>query len=263
MGVVEESWVLSSLSVVVPSIIVCLIFMAFVRTRVPVKVLKENHDVAGFTFSILGVLYSVILGFTVINTQQSYDALSNNIEKEAASLVVLYRDSSFFEKNDRDTIRQHLKEYIDYVINDEWTHSTKNIISLRAQDIIGEVWKSYYHVVLKNDKMEIWYTQSIYQLNEFMSTRLDRLFNSSEHLSKMMWSILLIGGIATIGFMFFFGLENYRIQMIMTAILTGYVSFMLFLVYSLDNALKGPEAIKPTPFLQVKELFQRYDSENQ
>jgi hypothetical protein len=51
--------------------------------------------------------------------------------------------------------------------------------------------------------------------------------------------------------------------MIMTAVLAGYVSFMLFLVYSLDNALKGPESIKPKPFLQVRELFQHYDSENQ
>jgi hypothetical protein len=174
-----------------------------IRRNIPVDILKENHDVAGFTFSIVGVLYSVILGFSVINAQESYNELSNNIEKEAASLVVLYRDSSFFGKNDRDSIQESLKEYVDYVINDEWVHSNGNSLSLRAQDIIVKIWKNYYNVSLKNDKMDIWYTQSIYQLNEFMSTRMDRLFNSSEHLSKMMWSILLIGGIATIGFMFF------------------------------------------------------------
>jgi hypothetical protein len=61
--------------------------------------------------------------------------------------------------------------------------------------------------------------------------------------------------------MFFFGLENIRSQMLMTGLLTGYLSFMLFLVYSLDHVYQGPDGIKPVAFQQVKELFNRYDQQ--
>jgi len=76
----------------------------------------------------------------------------------------------------------------------------------------------------------------------------------------MMWSLLIIGALITIGFMFFFGLENLRSQMLMTALLAGYISFMLYLVYSLDNVYTGPEAIQPTALEQVYTLFDRWDS---
>ena len=48
----------------------------------------------------------------------------------------------------------------------------------------------------------------------------------------------------------------------MTALLAGYISFMLFLVYSLDHVFKGPQGIKPAALEQVVSLFDRWDSPN-
>ena len=75
-----------------------------------------------------------------------------------------------------------------------------------------------------------------------------------------MWSLLLIGAAITISFMFFFGLENLCSQMLMTALLTGYLSFLLYLVYSLDHVYEGSEGIKPVALEQVYSLFDRWDS---
>ena len=76
-----------------------------------------------------------------------------------------------------------------------------------------------------------------------------------------MWTLLIVGGVITVCFMFFFGLENLAIQMIMTGLLAGYLSFILFLVYTLDNVFKEPAAIKPTSLEQVGILFDRWDEE--
>ena len=48
-------------------------------------------------------------------------------------------------------------------------------------------------------------------------------------------------------------------MLLMTGLLAGYLSFMLYLVFSLDHIFQGPEGIKPEAFEQVLTIFDRWD----
>jgi hypothetical protein len=253
------SWILSSLLIVIPTVIVSLFVLWLLRKWHPAESLRENHDVAGFTLGIIGVLYSVVLGFTVVNAQARYNDVVQTIHTEAITLADLYRDAAFFPPQSRDAIRSSLRQYVNYVLEKEWWMPAEKKIRIETQDIMEKVYTSYYAVPLINEKVSIWYTESISKLNAFMNARLSRQFNSWEHLGAMMWTLLLVGGVITVAFMFFFGLAL-RPHMIMTALLAGYISFMLYLVYSLDNVFKGPEGIKPIALEQVISLFDRWDT---
>lgn len=255
----SPSWVLSSLLVVIPSILIFMGVVWFVRKKVSGEILRKNHDVAGFTFSIIGVLYSVILGFTVISAQDRYNEVLQTIHTEALTLADLYRDAALFPKESRDAIRSNLRAYVTYVIEEEWSAPIEKRIRIQTQEIMEKIWHSYYGIELLNQNMSIWYTQSISKLNDFINARLSRQFSSWEHLSDMMWSLLIVGGIITVCFMCFFGLENMRSQMLMVALLAGYLSFILYLVYSLDHVFEGSQGIKPTALEQVFSLFDRWD----
>ncbi len=249
----DESWVFSSLLVTVPSIAVSILVLWIVRKIVPAKTLRLHHDVAGFTFSIVGVLYSVILGFTVINVQERYIAAEETIHTEATMLADLSRESSIFPEKNREEIRGYLRAYIAYVMKEEWGSSD---IHLQAQSILKDIWHSYYSIDLENEKTKLWYQLSISKLDKLMDARLAREYSSWQRLSAMMWSLLIIGAIVTCCFMFFFGLESLRTQMLMMALLVGYLSFMLFLVYTLDHVFTGPEGVKPTAFQKVLPLLE-------
>jgi len=256
----SPSWIFTSLLIVIPSILLCLGLLWLMRKFIHHSTLQKNHDVAGFTLSIVGVLYSVILGFTVINAQTRYNEALQNIHSEALILADLYRDAGFFPPESRDAIRTGLRNYVNYVIEEEWGLPTERKLRPKTQDIMEKIWNSYYNVEVTNEKMGIWYSLSIEKLNNLMDARLSRQFSSWEHLGNMMWSLLISGALITIGFLFFFGLENLRSQMIMTALVAGYVSFMLYLVYSLDHVYHGPEGIKPVALEQVYALFDRWDA---
>jgi len=258
----SPSWILASLFVVIPSVLICLCMLWAVRKWIPAEELRENHDVAGFTFGIIGVLYSVILGFTVVNVQNRYNDVLQTIHIEAVALADLYRDAASFSPANQNAIRTSLRNYVDYVVKQEWELPTKKGLHMDTEGAVETIWTSYHNIELRDEKMNIWYTESLSKLNNFMSARLSRQFSSWEHLGNMMWSILIIGGLITICFMFFFGLEKLRTQMIMTALLAGYISFMLYLVYSLDHVFKGPEGIKPVAFEQVVTLFDRLDRDS-
>lgn len=257
----SPSWVLTACFIVLVSILLSLGLLWLIRKFVPIHTLKKSHDVVGFTFSIVGVLYSVILGFTVISVQDRHNKMLEASHSEAILLADLYQDAAFFPIADRKAIRSSLRQYVDHVITEEWWLSSEKKIHFKTRTCLREIWESYYNVDLQSEKMNIWYTESISKLNSFLSVRLSRQFSAWEHLGGMMWTLLIIGALITLSFMFFFGLENLHSHMLMTALLAGYLSFMLFLVYSLDNVFKGPQGVKPEALQEVYLLFDHWDQD--
>ena len=256
----SPSWIFSALVFVAISILIFLVLLWVIRKNLPHESLRKHHDVAGFVFSLVGVLYSVILGFTVINVQTRYNEADQIIHTEAMALADIYQTASFFPAPFQNDIRSSLRKYINYVVDEEW-HAEKSSQSRRlgAQASLGVIWNSYQKMEVPDLKASIWYTQSIEALDRLMDARLSRAFNSWEHLSAMMWSILLSGAFLTVCFMFFFSLENFRLQMLMTSLLAGYLSFMLFLVYTLDHVYEGPEGIQPVALQEIVTLFDKWD----
>lgn len=255
----SSNWIVQALLVIIPVILISLGLLILLRNTVNIETLRANHDVAGFTFGIIGVLYSVVLGFTVVDTNDRFNQAEQNISTEAFAIADLYRDASFFPPKESADIRSCLREYVHYVLTEEWGHPIKRQIRIESQDIIEKLWKIYYRVELPSDKAEIWYTSSISKLNTFTDASLARQLSQWNQLGPMMWSLLVLGGFITICFMFFFGLESFRSQMVMTILLAGYISFMLFLVYNLDHIFEQPGATDPVALEQLEVLFDRWD----
>ena len=257
----SSSWVFSSLVAMFVGITVCMFILWLVRKHFSVKELQKSHDVVGFTFSIVGVLYSVILGFTVISAQTRYSAVQETIHSEAIILAELYQDAAFFPQVEQTAIRTALRNYVNHVITEEWESTANRKPNPKTRIYLREIWNSYTNIILKDEKTNVWYTESISKLNSFTNARLARQFNAFEHLGSMMWSLLVIGAFITVGFMFLFGLENWRSHMLMTAILAGYLSFMLYLVYSLDNVFTGAQRIQPSALIEVQTFFDQLDKD--
>ena len=255
----SPSWVFSSILIVVVSILFWSGILWLIRKKIPIETLKKHHDVAGFTFSIIGILYSVILGYIVVSVHERYNEAIETMHKEATIVADLYRDAAFFPADSRDVIRMNLRKYVHYVVNEEWNLPKEKKMHFEAQAILKNLWDSYYNVQLQNEKQKIWYEQSIAKLDSLLEARLNREFNSWERLGAMMWCLLLSGAALTIGFMFFFGLDNIRSHLLMTAAIAGYLSFILYLVFSLDHVFQGPQGIRPDALQQLTVLFDRWD----
>lgn len=256
---VNLSWIFTSLLIITLSVSITAVLLWLVRRNVSHEVLKKHHDVAGFILGIIGILYSVVLGFTVVNAKDRYNQAENTVHIEATMVADLYRDSSFFPQVDRDLIRANLRSYVKYVLEDEWFNQRDH---LRAQKTILSLWSSYRRINLDSEMVKIWYSQSVSKIDSLMNARLARQFFMHEHLGSMMWALLIVGAVITILFLFFFGIESLRNQIIMTSLLVAYLSFMLYLVYSLDHPFTGTNAIEPTALEQNLLFFDELDQES-
>lgn len=253
------AWIFPSVLIIIPVTLLTLVILWIIRKTVSDVTLRKHHDVVGYLFSIIGVLYSVILGFTVINVQDRYNKADETVYTEATIMTDLYRDATYFDKASLTAIRANIRKYVEYVIHREWGFPGDEARRIKADTILQDLWKSYAEIDLQSERTKIWYKQTISKLDCLMNARLAREFYSWENLSSMMWTILILGGIITIGFMFFFSLENLRLQMLMTSLLTIYITFMLFLVFSLDHIFEGSVCVTPRAFEESLSIFDRLD----
>jgi len=239
------------------------IFIAFstlgilvIRRWVNFEYLKAHHDVAGYVFTNLGVLYAVVLAFTVVNVQQRFDKLKEISEIEASYLYDLYRDAEVLSQKDRERIRTSIKTYTQNVIDDEWGLMPRGIFSKKTIQSLRDIWEAFYQVELETKKQEIWYGESINKLNSLTNTRLARLVGSEESLGAEMWILLIIGGLTLITFFWFFGLESLIPHLLMAAVLAASIAFILFLIYSLDTAFSGTLRVRPQAMERVLKGFE-------
>src|SRR5579859_7471487 len=60
-----------------------------VRRLVPLAKLKENHEVAGFTFGVVGAFYGLLLAFVIVAAWERFDRANEQVQSEGMALISL------------------------------------------------------------------------------------------------------------------------------------------------------------------------------
>lgn len=244
-------WEIGTGIVVLSFILLTVAGILLMRRFIHASHLKAHHDVAGYVFANLGVLYSVLLAFTVVNVQARFEKVKDIAETEAGYLAEIYHDVEVFDEHDRNEIRNAIRSYLEHVINDEWPLLSKGMANAFAVDDFKRIWAAFYSIEPKGFRQQAWYQESIGRLNRLQTTRISRILGGEESLGKEMWTFLLIGGIALSLFVSLFGFDNLYLHLLMGVVLAGVTAFLLFLIYTFDTAYSGVVKVNPEAFVRV------------
>lgn len=257
----QAPWYLSVFFVFFGAGIIAITGLLVFRYFVDTKGLKAYHDVAGFTFGLIGVIYAVLLSYIVVDVHDRFNQVHQNMDLEANLAVELYRDSEVFPEDVRNNIKKQIRQYLDTISKGGSEFDTNGAIDPKIHESVAALWKAYYDFEPLSNREKIWYQESIKKLNEFNRARLVRLFNSNTSIGDMMWSILIVGACTIIFFMYFFRVENVKFHALMTGILAGFIALMLFLVQSLDTVFVGDIHVSTDHFIEVKQFLDIVDKE--
>ncbi len=227
-----------------------------VRRAVGVDALLQHNDVAGFIYSVVGVIYAVLLGFTAIIVWEQYRDALDRVEQEANALVDLYRDSRSFPLEVRDAVALRVGTYARLVVEKEWPAMAAGESSAEARDAFDGLWQTYHEFEPADDNRRLWYGESLQRLNALSDSRRSRLLSARSGVATVMWGVLIVGGAITIGFSFLFGTRNARSQVIMTASLALTIGVVLLSIVALQNPFAGISRVDPEPFRQVNRLLE-------
>lgn len=250
------SWRWGTLIVVVVFSLISMLGILIVRNLFNQKTLRAHHDVAGFVFANLGVLYSVLLGFTVVNVQARFEKTAEITQVEASYLADLYRDAEVFPNETKGKIRTAIKDFIGYVIDEEWGMMSTGDVSVHASDSFKKIWEAYASYSPKDTREIIWYTQAVEKLNQLLSARLARIMGGEASLGDEMWAFLILGGVLLSVFICFFSVDRLSTHILLGAALASSTAFLLFLIYTLDTAYSGEVQIAPEAMIRVLKSFE-------
>src|ERR1700737_1279791 len=83
-----------------------------VRRLVPVENLKRNHEVAGFTFGVIGAFYGLLLAFVIVAAWARLLRADEKVQAEAAARASLYRLSKGFPPPLQHNLQQAIRAYV-------------------------------------------------------------------------------------------------------------------------------------------------------
>lgn len=126
---------------------------------------------------------------------------------------------------------------------------------MEAAAAAEKVWEITASFEPKTEAEKIFFSEMLQKMNQAVEMRRQRLQDSASGLHPSLWFVLLLGGIITVVFTFFFGSENLYAQLTMTTMLAVLIVLILFTILLMDFPYSGDLSIPVTPFRQVLEQF--------
>jgi hypothetical protein len=238
------------------SVLVALVGLCIVRQITPHDVLEANNNVAGNYLQTLGTIYGVLLAFVVIVVWGQYNDASKLVDREAHGLRDVVRLARAFEAPIRKRVLGAVTAYAQAVIELEWPAMQRREACPEASTRLREMWLVIEAIEPRGPREEALYGEAIKCFNDLGDARADRLQSSGMRLPLSLRIFVVVGGVCTVGSMYLFGLATFWPLAVMTGMLAGAVSHILYLIHDLDTPY-GDWQVTPKPIELVKEKAAR------
>lgn len=225
-----------------------LLGLLFTRRRLDRSKLQKHQDVAGFLIAVVGVIYAVLLAFVVVIVWEDFGSADTTANNEADAVGNLYRDAIGIGGPQGRTLEGAVTAYAFSVASTEWPYMA------RHQDGSGET-ENALNVVwgdVKRLRVQAGATtasdfddQAIRDVSAATEDRRTRILESSSQIPGTLWAVLIVGGIITIAFTYFFGVESLWHHALMVSALATLIALSLLVILTLNLPYTGGVAVKP------------------
>jgi Protein of unknown function (DUF4239) len=227
---------------------VAVIGVLLMRRRINHAALARYNNVASAVFSIVGTLFAVLLAFVVIVVWESQDKADERAALEAGVLGDLMRDAGLFPDPERTELRNELREYGQAVIDEEWPAMAKGESSSHVWDVLNRLFESFSRLKPTTPREINFHSEMLTRLNELSDHRRLRLLSVGSKVPPLLWAVLIIGALITVGFSYFLGVEGGRAHALMTAALAAMIALTLYLIFAMNRPFAGTLRVTPEAF---------------
>jgi hypothetical protein len=230
-------WLAAILVVVLPTA-AAMTGPVLIRRRFSLERLTTNNEIAGFKFATVGVIYAVLLAFAVIVVWERFSSAEAAVIQEAGAAVTLYRLAAAPDPAAA-TMRGALDRYLEAAIAKDWPQMSAAKSSPEATQALDELYAATLSEAQDGTRPPAVLVAMFHQLDLVTEARRTRLQLAHGIVPTMLWTVLILGGVLTVSFTFFFGTRNLEAQVLMTGVLALIVFMGLLVIVSLNHPFTG------------------------
>jgi hypothetical protein len=189
----------------------------------------------------------VVLAFIVIVVWEDFGRAEDGVRQEITVATSLYADSLVFQG--RAHIREDLTAYAASVVCEEWPAMQAGREGESAAESIARLVRDVTAVQPRDEREKIAYGDALSLAHQQISLRSERLLRNERGLQPVLWWALLLGAAITIGFTYLLGAENFRLQLVATALLSLLIGLMFALIIALNFPFRGAVHVSAVPWV--------------
>jgi hypothetical protein len=236
-------------SILVVSIVIPWLAVRFVRRLWPHPKLEASNELVGFTYAVFGLIYGVLLAYTIVVAWERFAETERDAMREATILSELWRDADAFSFDNRTSVHVDLMHYAQSVEEDEWfTMAEKGAADPRTIGAYEQLWSQSYRIAPENRTQEAFLQQFLERMNELSSARRLRIMYSRNEVHAILWVVLLMGSIMTVGYTLLFTSKHAWVHTVITACIMLMSLLGLLVILSLQYPFTGDVSVKPEAF---------------
>jgi hypothetical protein len=217
---------------------------------------RRANDMVGFILSSFSVLYGLLLGLLAVATYQNFSSVNDIVTKEASSLAALYRDLGGYPQPIRGSLRDKLREYTRYVIEDSWPQQRRGIVPSGGSDRITTFFDELLTFNPTEPSREIVHAETLRQFNNLTEIRRSRLANVSTGIPAVLWWVVAVGALINIALICMLEMEVH-LHVLLGGALSLFLGIVIFLIAAMDNPFRGDVSVGPEAFQLVYESLMK------
>jgi len=140
--------------------------------------------------------YSFILSFTIISLWQSLSHARASVATEASSLTMILQNTENLETIDKHNITLAVNNYVQSIIKDEWPAMSNGYSSDKTTAALADLLTVFHKTKLTTSQGKMSYNQIAIDINQVITSRLDRLTTLNSPLPKAVRRALVFGALA-------------------------------------------------------------------
>lgn len=217
---------------------------------------RQHNDLIGWQLSILGTTYAVILGFMLYAVWTNFEVADLNVDLEANALVNIFRLADGLPQEQRQQLKQQTQAYVDVVMNRDWPEMARNQIPEKSAELNADMWKTLMSVKAASSVESTAEDHALSELSALTEHRRTRLVQSTSRLPNVLWFVLVVGGMVTVGSSCLFGSLNMRLHLLQVFAFSLLISMALVAIANIHRPFQGSVHVRNYAFKRAQQNMQ-------
>ena len=230
--------------------------LLLVRRTLHRRDLRETQVVAGYLLSVVGTLYGVILGLIVVDSMGKFEDAQLTTEQESNALADIVLLAYQLPEESKANINGMALAYARSVIEVEWPRMGEGKTSPETQQLAIDLVKSITAFEPRTNREQTLYDAQVSAATQFWNSRRTRVVLAGQGTPRLEWAVLLVGGVITVMFTYFFKVDHQKLQAFMTAMLSTVIALNLYLVLMFDYPYSGDVRVHPDGFRASRAIIE-------
>lgn len=222
---------------------------------------RTHNDAIGPNVSVLGTTYAVLIAFMLSGVWAEMQAAELNTEQEANSLVNIFRFAEELPAESRAEIQELTRDYARVMVSEEWQAMEHEASSPAGHAITRNLWHAMASVQPHTATQQQVMDHSLSELTTMTEHRRIRLLQSRTRLPAILWAVLIVGGIVTVGSTCLFGIEDFKLHIVQVFEISFLISLMLVAVAAIDRPFQGQVHVTAEAFRYAIETMDHSSQE--